>query len=219
MLRPLKVTLLNVPEGEVSWLEAPDFPRDRAAGTHRVALGRTVYVEADDYRDEDSADYYGLAPGKVAGLRYGGYVKVVEVVRDAAGKAVELRCDYDAGRSPAAGKVKGNLHWVSASTPGGEPATAEVRLYEALFTTEVPGETGDWEAEMSATSEVVLPRCYVDASLADAATLAKADGRFQFERLGFFVLDRDADVAAGRLVFNQTVSLKEDTATKKVRGK
>jgi len=231
VLRPLKVTLLNFPadgDGSLLWLDAPDYPRDPARGSHRLALSRTLWIEADDFRRVDAKDYYGLAPGKVAGLRYAGYVRVAEVVEDpATGEVVELRCEYDHGRDgPLAprdggGKVKGNLHWVSGAGAGAPPASAEVRLYETLFTTEVVGSTGDWEAEMNPRSETVLAGCLVDASLAACAARGGAPwppgAQFQFERLGFFVVDPDA-AAEGRLVFNQTVSLKEDTATKKVRG-
>ncbi len=211
VLRPLRVTLINVPAGETAWIEAPDFPRDRALGAHRIALTRDLLIEADDFRDDDDKDFFGLAPGKVAGLRYAGYVRVVEVLRDArTGAACELRCEYDAGRSAAAGKVKGNLHWVSAAPGCG--ADAEVRLYENLFVTEEPGSTGDWVAEINPRSETVLT-VRVDAFLA-AAGAHKAGDAFQFERLGFFVVDKDSDPAAGRYVFNQTVGLKEAAVVK-----
>lgn len=223
VLHPLKLTLLDIPEGEVKWVEAPDFPRDKALGVHRVALSRTVYIEADDFRAVDEKDYYGLAPGKVAGLRYAGYVKVVEVINDpATGAPVELKCAYDHDRSATAGKVKGNLHWVSPSVPGGKPATAEVRLYDHLFHTESPGSSGDWEAEINPASETVLKEVLIDESLAAAAASGalRPLTHFQFERLGFFVVDVDTDTTANppRIVFNQTVSLKEDSTAKKVRG-
>ncbi|RYG50512.1 glutamine--tRNA ligase, partial [archaeon] len=124
VLRPLKMTLINFPETEVVWCEAPDFPRDKSLGTHKIALSRTVFIEQDDFREVDDKDYYGLAPGKVAGLRYAGYVKVVEVVKDADGKVVEIKAEYDHERTSTKAKVKGNLHWVSSSEPGKLPATA-----------------------------------------------------------------------------------------------
>jgi glutaminyl-tRNA synthetase len=166
----------------------------------------------------DDATYYGLAPGKVAGLRYAGYVKVTEVVRAPDGSVAELRAEYDHERSRTSEKVKGNLHWVSSAVPGAEPPTAEVRLYDYLFTVDEPGASGDWEAELNPRSEVVLTGCPIDASLAGAGRLAKWD-HFQFERVGYFVADQDSDFAAGKLVFNQTVSLKESVATKNVRSK
>lgn len=217
VLKPLKVTLLNFPATEVKHVEAADFPRDKSLGVHSLALTHTVYIEEEDFREVDAPDYYGLAPGKIAGLRYAGYVKVVEVVKDAGGKVVELRCEYDHERKSTAAKVKGNLHWVSPSTPGGEPGVAEVRLYSHMFQTEDPGETGDWEAEIVDGSEVVYPRCYIDESVANAVLPERC--HFQFERLGYFVLDSDSDVSTRKYVFNQTVSLKEDATLKKVRAK
>jgi glutaminyl-tRNA synthetase len=207
VLRPLRVTLVNVPEDVVHTFEAPDFPKNKAGPSHTIHLNRTVWIEREDYRDVDSADFFGLAPGKLAGLQYAGYVKVVEAVRDAAGEVVELRAEYthDRATMPTV-KVKGNLHWVSGSAPGALPARAEVRLYQPLFTTLEPGETGDWEAELNLRSEEVLTDALVDASLA-APGLAVWQN-FQFVRLGYFVVDRDSDPAAGRYVFNQTVSLK-----------
>ena len=212
VLRPLRVTLVNVPAGETVWIEAPDFPRDRALGVHRIALTRDLFIEADDFRATDDKDFFGLAPGKTAGLRYGGYVRVLEVIAGPDGTPVELRCEYDAARSPAAGKVKGNLHWVAAGGP-----TAEVRLYENLFTTEEPGSSGDWVSELNPRSETVLPAVPVDAFVG-APGAHKVGDSFQFERLGFFVVDKDSDCAAGRYVFNQTVSLKESGEVKKVKG-
>lgn len=219
VLRPLKVTLTNMPDDYYASLEAPDFPRDKSKGVHSIPITKTVYIEREDYRDVDDADYFGLAPGKTAGLRYGGYVKVLSVVRDpSTNEPVELLCEYDPTRSAAAGKVKGNLHWVSAPTAGGEPIRAEVRLYNYLFTNPEPNFGGDWEADLNPESEVVLSGCCIDASLINKPGGLKPLDHFQFERVGFFVVDKDTDVSAGRFVFNQTVGLKEAEATKKVRA-
>lgn len=253
VLRPLKVTLTNMDAAAVHWVEAPDFPRDKALGVHKVAISNVAYIEREDFRMRDDKDYFGLAPNKVAGLRYAGYVKVTGVVvkdsttgatstvacsdtaaTEAAAEAVgsgrsevvELLCEYDHERGErltGGSKVKGNLHWVSSSVPGKEPATAEVRLYTHLFTTEEPGSTGDWEAEIDPHSETVLTNCFVDDSLAHPAAahggrLHPITDRFQFERLGYFVVDTDTDFDAGKLVFNQTVTLKEDVAVKKIKG-
>jgi len=216
VLRPLRVTLVNVADDAVFSMEAPDFPKNKTGPSHTIHLNRTVWIERDDYRDVDSADFFGLAPGKLAGLQYAGYVKVVEAVRDASGEVVELRAEYTHDRTtlPAV-KVKGNLHWVSGSTPGGMPATAEVRLYQPLFTTLEPGETGDWEAELNLRSEEVLTGAMVDASLSRPGLHLWQN--FQFVRLGYFVVDRDSDLDGGRYVFNLTVSLKEDVAVKSMR--
>lgn len=217
VLRPLKVTLVNVPADYHVALTAPDFPRDAALGSHPVPITNVVYIEEDDFRLVDDPNYYGLAPGKTAGLRYAGFVKVVDVVTDpATGKVVELRAEYDAARA-APGKVKGNLHWVSGAAPGVPPPRAEVRLYDHLFHTEAPGSSGDWESELNPASEVILPGALVNPHLAAPGALRVWD-HFQFERAGYFVADKDSDFAAGRLVFNLTIGLKEAADTKKVRA-
>ena len=145
---------------------------------------------------------------------------------------VELLAEYDHDRTPSfagGAKVKGNLHWVCGSAPGALPLAAEVRLYDHLFTSDDPGSSGDWEAELNPLSEVVLTGCYVDASLARASGPGAVQlwDHFQFERLGYFVADCDsafgpAEEAPGapapRLVFNQTVRNKEDSATKKSKA-
>jgi glutaminyl-tRNA synthetase len=228
VLRPLRLVLENLPEDHLVWCEAADFPRDPALGMHQVPIQRVVYIEQEDFRLQDSGDYYGLAPGKVAGLRYAGFVKVTGHSTDAEGRVTEVRAQYDHGRCAdfAEGKkVKGNLHWVCSPTPGQAPEPVEIRLYDHLFATEAPGSTGDWESEINPGSETVLKNCFVDASLLGLAAPGATPksfpaplDHFQFERLGYFVVDTDTDGPSRRLVFNQTVSLKEDTAAKKVRG-
>jgi glutaminyl-tRNA synthetase len=220
VINPLRVTLRNVSEETTYSVEAPDFPRDKALGVHHISLRRVVYIEKDDFRVEDSADYYGLAPGKLAGLRYAGYLKVVDVIRDASNEVSELICDYNHERDssflPSGAKVKGNLHWVSSSSPTAPPATAEVRLYNELFTSENPGASDDWEAELNPFSEVVVPNALIDSSLTGGSI--KLWDKFQFERIGYFVADQDSDFNAGKLVFNKTVSLKEDVSVKKIKS-
>ncbi len=215
VVHPIKMTLVNVPADYFVDLSAPDFPRDAALGSHSLPLTNVVYIDEEDFRMQDDPSYYGLAPGKTAGLRYAGYVKVVDVVTDpATGKVTELRAEYDHERK-AAGKVKGNLHWVSGSAPGVAPPAVEVRLYDHLFHTEVPGSTGDWESELNPKSEVVLRTAVANPSL---LARTKHLDRFQFERVGYFVADKDSDFAAGKLVFNLTVGLKEAADVKKIKG-
>jgi len=219
VLDPLRIELVNVDARSFCLaLEAPDFPRDAALGSHALSLTATVYVERDDFREVDDPSFYGLAPGKWVGLRYAGYVKVVGVERAADGSVALLRAEYDHARSKAAGKVKGNLHWVSGARPGEAPPAVQVRLYEHLFTTESPGSTGDWEAEINAASERVLDGALASPSLAQRAQPGE---RYQFERVGFFVCDKDSrspDKAGGKVVFNQTVGLKESADLKSLQG-
>jgi glutaminyl-tRNA synthetase len=221
VLHPLRLELTNVDPSAVTMHEAPDFPRSPAAGSHRMALTNVVYIDEADFREADAPDYFGLAPGKVAGLRYAGYVRVTEVVRDGAGRVAGLKGLYDAGRSAefaGGAAVKGNLHWVSGAAPGEAPPRVEVRLYDHLFSTVAPGSTGDWEAELNPASEVVLRGALAAPHLLQAAAAAGGARHFQFERVGFFVLDPDTRAAEGALVFNSVVGLKERTEMKKARG-
>jgi glutaminyl-tRNA synthetase len=221
VLHPLRLELTNLDPSFLSVHEAPDFPRAPAAGSHRLTLTNVVYIDVADFREVDAPDYFGLAPGKVAGLRYAGYVRVTEVVRDGAGRVAGLKGVYDAARSAdfaGGGAVKGNLHWVSGAAPGAAPPAVEVRLYDHLFSTTAPGSTGDWEAELNPASEVVLRDALAAPQLLEAAAAAGGTRHFQFERVGFFVVDPDSRAEEGRLVFNSVVGLKERTETKKARG-
>lgn len=216
VLKPLKITLTNVPTDYCVTINAPDFPRDAALGTHAINLTNTVYIDQEDFRLEDSADYFGLALNKTCGLRYAGYVTVTELIKDSNGNVVELKAEYDHERK-ANIKVKGNLHWVSSHHPHEPPATAEVRLYDHLFTTETPGSTGDWESELNPQSEIIVSKALVTPCLVTPGALKLWD-HFQFERVGFFVTDKDSDFTNGKLVFNLTVNLKEANDVKKIKG-
>jgi len=217
VLHPLKITLTNVPDDYCVTINAPDYPRDSNLGTHAINLTKIVYIDQDDFRLEDSADYFGLAVNKTCGLRYGGYVTVTEAIKDSNGNVIELKAEYDHERK-ANIKVKGNLHWVSSHRPNEAPVTAEVRLYEHLFTTETPGSTGDWESELNPQSEVIIPKAFITPGLAAPGALKLWD-HFQFERVGFFVTDKDSDFKNGKLVFNLTVNLKEANDVKKIKNK
>ncbi len=208
--------LTNVAEDACFTVSVPDFPRTPESSlTHPIVITRTLYIEEEDFRVVDDKDYFGLAPGKTAGLRYAGFLKVNGYsVDEGSGRVTEVQAEYDHDRVVLGkeGKVKGNLHFVSGSAP-----TVEVRLYEHLFTTEVPGSTGDWEKELAPVSERVLPGARATPSLLAPGAVSVGD-HFQFERVGYFILDSDADVGAGKLVFNMTVGLKEAAEVKKVKG-
>lgn len=209
VLHPLKVTLVNVPAGFEETKEVPNFPRDPAAGSHSKVLTSTVYIERADFRLQDAKGYYGLAPGKTVGLRYGGNIKCVEVKRGPKGDVLELLCEYDAERSV---KPKGNLHWASGKTL----QKAEVRLYDHLFTHETPDDApGSWEDYINPESLTVVKDALVDSHLASAEHFQS----FQFERTGYFMVDPDTDAAAGKLVFNRVVTLKESADAKAIKGK
>jgi len=206
VLRPLKVVIENYPEGEGETLEAVNNPEDPAAGSRAVRFTRELFIERDDFMEDPPKKFFRLSPGAEVRLRYAYFVTCREVVKDAAGAVVELRCTYDpatrGGNAPPDGrKVKATLHWVSAA----DSLPAEVRLYNPLFSDPSP-DAGNFAAGLNPDSLEVLSDCRLEpAILADNAT-----GPVQFERLGYFF--RDKDSAPGRPVFNRTVGLKDSYA-------
>jgi glutaminyl-tRNA synthetase len=207
VVRPLKVTIVNYPEGRVEELDAVNNPEDEAAGTRPVPFSRELYIERDDFMEDPPKKFYRLAPGREVRLRYAYYLKCEEVVKDAGGEIIELRCAYDpetrGGYAPDGRKVKATLHWVSA--PHSLPAT--VRLYDRLFLAPEPGEaTGNFLDDLNPNSLETVSTCRVEPSLAQA----RPGERFQFERLGYFCVDQDSQPDG--LVFNRTVNLKDPWA-------
>ncbi|MBF8284288.1 MAG: Glutaminyl-tRNA synthetase [Anaerolineales bacterium] len=209
VLRPLRVVVENYPEGQVEEMDAVNNPEDPSAGTRKVPFSRVLYVEQDDFRENPPPKYYRLAPGREVRLRYAYFVKCVDVVKDAQGHVVELRCTYDpatrGGDAPDGRKVKSTIHWVSAA----HAVQAEVRLYDRLFLTPDPEdvpEDQNFTANLNPNSLEVLPACCVEPGLKDAAVGSLC----QFERQGYFCVDPDS--AGGRLVFNRSVSLKDTWA-------
>ncbi|WP_288592773.1 glutamine--tRNA ligase/YqeY domain fusion protein [uncultured Victivallis sp.] len=208
VLDPLKVTITNFPEEGVEPLDAVNNPEDPAAGCRKLAFNRELYIEKSDFMMEPPKGYFRLAPGKEVRLRYGYFIKCEEVVTDAAGNVIELKCSFDpatrGGSAPDGRKVKGTIHWVSAS----ESVPAEVRLYDRLFSVEQPGADGvDFLTQLNADSlKVVTGRLEPElAKLASGSTV-------QFERLGYFTVDPDS--APGKPVFNRTVTLKDSWGNK-----
>jgi glutaminyl-tRNA synthetase len=206
VLRPLRVVIENYPEGQVEELSALNNPEDPGMGTRRVPFSRVLLIERDDFREDPPPKYYRLAPGREVRLRYAFFIRCTGVVKDErTGEVVELRCTYDpatrGGDAPDGRKVKGTIHWVSAA----HAREAEVRLYEHLFAKPAPDEDDDLTASLNPSSlEVVRGR--VEPGLAGAAP----ESRYQFERLGYFCVDRDS--TAGRLVVNRTVALRDSWA-------
>ena len=212
VLRPLKVVLTNYPADRVEEFEAVNNPEDPAAGTRRVPFSRELWIERDDFMEDPPSKFYRLSPGREVRLRYAYFVRCEEVVKDAAGNVVELRCTYDpatrGGDNPPDGrKVKATIHWVSAR----HAVDAEVRLYDTLFTVRDPSavaEGVDWKASLNPRSLESLPSAKVEPALAAAAS---PESRWQFERLGYFVADRRLSSPA-RPVFNRTVTLRDEWA-------
>ena len=210
VLRPLKMVIDNYPEEKTEELDAINNPEDPDRGTRKVPFSRVLYIEQDDFREEPPPKYYRLAPGREVRLRYAYFVKCVGVKKDSDGNVIELHCTYDpetrGGDAPDKRKVKATLHWVSAAHAVG----AEVRLYDRLFTKPDPAQTEndktDFRANLNPNSLEVLTGCRLEPGL----KRMKSGDRCQFERLGYFCVDPDAD--DDRLVFNRTVSLRDTWA-------
>ena len=204
VLRPLKFVLTNYPEGQSEEMDVVNNPEDPSAGTRKVAFSREVFIERDDFMEDPPKKFFRLAPGREVRLRNAYLVTCTEVVKNAAGEIVELRGTYDpatrGGDAPDGRKVKATLHWVSAA----HAVSAEVRLYDRLFTHESP-DSGDRDflAHLNPASLETLRDCRLEPMLAGAP----AGSRYQFERLGYFCAD--PDTAPGAPVFNRTVSLKD----------
>ncbi len=212
VLRPLKLVLTNIAEGQVIEFEANNNQEDPNAGTRKLAFTREVFIDQDDFMEVPVPKYFRLKPGGEVRLKYACIIKCDEVVKDAAGKVVELRCTADletrSGGTNAAKKVKGTIHWVSAS----HAIDAEVRLYDRLFTEAEPEKDGrDFKTVLNPNSlEVVTAK--LEASLG----AAKPEERYQFERLAYFALDEDSK--PGKLVFNRTITLKDAWAKEVQKG-
>ena len=221
VLRPLKVVIENYPEGKTEWLDAVNNPEDPKAGTRKVPFSRELYIERDDFREEAPRKFFRLMPGREVRLRYAYFITCTDVIKDAkTGEIIELRCIYDpetrGGDAPDKRKVRGTLHWVSCS----HALSAEVRLYDRLFTVENPlAEEGDYLDSLNPESLTVLKDCRLEPSLENPDSPVG----YQLERQGYFKPDSVYSVP-GKLVFNQTVSLKDtwakiENAQKKQAGK
>jgi glutaminyl-tRNA synthetase len=213
VLSPLKVVIENYPEGQIEEMDAVNNPEDPSAGTRKVPFSRELWIEREDFMEEPPAKFFRLAPGREVRLRSAYFITCKDVVKDAAGNVVELRCTYDpatrGGDSPDGRKPKATLHWISAS----HSMPAEVRLYDHLFTRPDPGADGDLFADLNPNSETVLQGCMVEPSLAELPI----GETVQFERLGYFAPDTDS--TPGRAVFNRTLTLKDTWAKLQAQGK
>jgi glutaminyl-tRNA synthetase len=211
VLRPLKVTLVNYPEGRTEELDAVNNPEDPAAGTRKVPFSRQLYIEREDFMEDPPRKFFRLAPGREVRLRYAYFITCVEVGKDpASGEVTELRCTYDpqtrGGDAPDGRRVQGTLHWVSAA----HAVTAEVRLYDHLFMKENPNDVDEgrhFTDYINPRSLEVLKGCRLEPGLAAAAP----GSPYQFERQGYFCADL-RDSRPGQLVFNRSVSLRDTWA-------
>jgi len=205
VLRPLRVTITNYPEGREEELDAVNNPEAPDAGTRKVPFSRVLYIEQDDFREDPPKKFFRLAPGREVRLRYAYFITCTDVIKDENGEVIELLCTYDpasrGGNSPDGRKVKGTIHWVSAS----HALEVEVRLYDRLLSVDSP--EGDFKDCLNPDSLNILTSCKVEPSLAGAAP----ESRYQFERLGYFCVDSE-DSSPEKLVFNRTISLRDSWA-------
>jgi glutaminyl-tRNA synthetase len=209
VLKPLKLVIDNYPDGQIEEMEAINNPEDASAGTRMVPFSKVLYIEEDDFREEAPKKYFRLKPGQEVRLRYGYLVTCTGCVKDASGKVIEVHCTYDpatrGGNTPDGRKVKGTIHWVSAA----KALEAEVRVYDNLFTKPDPGDVPDgqdYRANLNPNSLEVIPSAKLEPSLSNA----KMNDKFQFERLGYFSVDKDSQ--PGKPIFNRTVTLKDTWA-------
>ncbi len=218
VLRPLKVVIINYPDGQTEDLEAVNNPEDTSMGTRKVPFSREIYIERDDFMENPPKKFYRLSPGREVRLRYAYFITCVDVIKDEkTGEIIELHCTYDpatrGGDSPDGRKVKATLHWVSAE----HAVNAEVRLYDHLFNRPDPEDEstgGDFTANLNPNSLEVLTDCKLEPGLADAPK----GSFYQFERLGYFCPD-SKDSTREHPVFNRTVTLRDTWAKLQKAGK
>ena len=212
VLRPLRVIIDNYPEGQTETLPAINHPDAPELGTRPVTFSRELWVEQDDFMEEPPKKFFRLSPGREVRLRYGYFITCREVIKDATGAVVALRCTYDpatrGGNAPDGRKVQATLHWVSAA----DAVPAQLRLYNPLFTRADPGTDGDVFADLNPDSLEILSGAMVEPALADAANGVA----MQFERQGYFCPDPDSQ--PGALVFNRTVGLRDTWAKESGRN-
>ncbi|RKX86278.1 MAG: glutamine--tRNA ligase, partial [Spirochaetes bacterium] len=210
VLKPLKVTITNYPEGKEEWLPAQNNPEDESAGVRKIPFSKVLYIEQDDFMEEPPRKYFRLAPGREVRLKHAYFITCRDVIKDKNGNVKELLCTYDpatkGGEAPDGRKVRGTIHWVSA----GHALPAEVRLYNNLFTRENPLNTEegkDFTDYINKDSLATLKNCFIEPSLAEA----EPGENYQFLRKGYFCMD-SKDSVPGRSVFNRTIGLRDTWA-------
>jgi glutaminyl-tRNA synthetase len=216
VIKPLKVIIDNYPEGEQEELSAINNPEDIEAGTRKVPFSKVLYIEQDDFMEAPHPKFYRLSVGREVRLRYAYFIKCNSFVKDKDGKIVELHCSYDpltrGGDAPDGRKVKATIHWVSAE----HSVPAEVRLYGNLFNKENPSKTdedGNFKDNLNLDSLQIVTGCRLEPSLSGA----NPGDSYQFERIGYFCVDPDSQNKE-MLVFNRTVTLKDEWAKIKTAG-
>jgi glutaminyl-tRNA synthetase len=212
VLRPLKVVIENYPEGQVEELEAANHPDDPAAGVRKIKFTREIYIEQDDFMETPPKKFFRLSPGAEVRLRYAYFITCHAAVKNTKGEVIELHCTYDpatrGGNAPDGRKVKATIHWVSAA----HAIPAEVRLYNPLFTKPDPSGGENFTADLNPNSLETLSQARLEPALSGA----KVEQPVQFERQGYFCIDRDSK--PDKLVFGRTIGLRDSWAKEKTAG-
>jgi len=206
------VIITNYPEDKTELLDADNNPEDPEAGTRKIPFSGEIFIEREDFMEVPVKGYHRLYPGNEIRLKHAYYITCTDIVKDDDGTIIEVHCTYDpesrGGTTPDRRRVRGTSHWVSAS----HAITAEVRLYDKLFVSEIPGQaTGDYMDDINPDSLITLDNCKLEPSLQDA----KPGEYLQFIRMGYFMAD-SVEHQASHPVFNRTVSLR-DSWSKKVK--
>jgi glutaminyl-tRNA synthetase len=213
VIKPLKVVIDNYPEGQTEEMDAVNNPEDANAGTRKVPFSRVIYIEKDDFQEVPQPKYYRLFPGNEVRLRYAYFIKCTHVVKDDKGEVIEVHATYDpttrGGDSQDGRKVKSTIHWVSAE----HAKEAEIRMYDRLFTKEDPEEGDEGFLACINPKSLEVLTGYAEPHLASP----EVGSRFQFERLGYFCVDKDS--TSSKPVFNLTVNLKDTWAKVEKKGK
>ena len=207
VLDPIKVVITNYPEGEIENLDAKNNPEDESAGKRRISFSKEIFIERNDFMEDPPKKYFRLSLGKEVRLKFAYYITCTEVIKNEKGEISEIHCTYDpntkGGMSDDGRKVRGTLHWVSAS----ECIEADIRLYDRLFISENPEASGDFTDDLNPDSLKLIKNAKLEASLGNA----DPKSIYQFERTGYFVLD-SKDSSENNLIFNRAVSLRDSWA-------
>ena len=209
VLKPLKVIITNYPDNKIEELEAKNNPNDENAGTRKIKFAREIFIEESDFLENPPKKFFRLAPGREVRLRYAYLITCTNIIKNQKNEITEIHCTYDpktrGGNTPDGRKVKGTIHWVTAATA----INAEIRQYDHLFTTEVPGKSGNLFDDINPNSLTKISDCKLEPALQNIPI----GETIQFERLGYYCMDKDSSFK--QLIFNQTIGLRDTWEKKK----
>ena len=207
VLDPIKVVITNYPEGEIETLDAKNNPEDESAGKRKISFSKEIFIERNDFMEDPPKKYFRLSLGREVRLKFAYYITCTEVIKNEKGEISEIHCTYDpktkGGMSDDGRKVRGTLHWVSAS----EYIEADIRLYDRLFKSQNPEASGDFVDDLNPDSLKLIKNAKLETCLSNA----ESKSIYQFERTGYFVLD-SKDSSENNLIFNRAVSLRDSWA-------